>query len=277
MQEFRVYRLFDPHPAMERVEWPRDKARDLDRSIKDATSQWVSILARFTDSKDIYFQTASCSIWGEDQTAGVTCGVDCDGGYFSAAKTAGGFDLAFDRDSYGLRLSASCDGPDDLGGHERVMTPKDGGSRFSLKAMPVSTCQEADAELHRRFVKDPVSLRERIDTKGWRCLKRSYDKAHLASHPDQLVTAMAVAIKAPARAEDDGGYLTTRLDTTVSFRLRDGTEVSRNVPCYAEDYQFACEGNIWLKRRDGTPLCCWPVLRRSRVLPSRARHTARQG
>jgi hypothetical protein len=131
------------------------------------------------------------------------------------------------------------------------MTPVEAGKKVLLSPQPAATCIALDREARPAFAVDPISLRERIATSGWRCLKRSYDKAHLAKHPQQKVTEVAVAIRGPAivdKPPDD--YPSTLLDVSLSFKLRDGSVKAKDVQCRANGYQFYCE-RFRLRRRDG--------------------------
>jgi hypothetical protein len=251
LTEFYTYSLHAPHPELERIELSRDEAQAREReNISEWASSPIRIFARFKDNKHTYYQYAGCSVF--DQKTGIaTCGVDCDGGAFNAKRSDKGFDLFF-RDTEGIRLIDSCDGPGEFDLPGRYMTKDEAGGGFTMAKLPLSACQKADRDLYDVLYKEKTSLRERIETKGWRCLKRSYDKAHLARHPQQQVTDMTVAIKGPVRVEMSEGWPFTTLDVSVSFRLRDGTTVARDVSCSAEDLTFQCEGNVWLQRRDET-------------------------
>ena len=119
--------------------------------------------------------------------------------------------------------------------------------------MKTEECRAVGAQVKPAFVKDLAPLRQRIATLGWRCLNRSYDKAHLAKHPKQKVTNISVAIGGPARADRPSldEYPSTLLDVTLSFRLRNGDVKSRAVQCRAFEYEFSCDGGFRLRRRDG--------------------------
>lgn len=249
LTELYTYSLFDPHPETEAIGMTREESLANERQNgKDWPGNIITVLARFNDSKSLYYQYAGCSVF--DKSTGVaTCSVDCDGGAFNAKKSAKGYDLFFQSQD-GIRLIDSCDGPTEINDTGRYMTSKEAGGRFTMAKLPVSACQKADRELYDHLYKEKVSLRERIEKQGWRCLKRSYDKAHLARHPEQKVTAMAVAIKGPARVEKSDDLQFTKLDVNVSFTLRDGTRVARDLSCTGSDFSFDCEGNVMLRRRD---------------------------
>jgi hypothetical protein len=248
LTEFHLYRLFDPNPAKEAVEFTREQAIAFDRQGTNAN--WTSVLARFNDKPYRYSQTVTCSVW-EEGSSKVNCGVDCDGGYFNAAPSGSGLTVSFPSESGGLALSQSCGEPDDEG-NGRWMTAQDAGTGFLLERRPKAECMAEDRAAHPAFAEDPMPLRQRIAVSGWRCLKRIYDRAHLAKHPKQMVTAMAVALKGPVKVETSPGeYNYTSLDVALSFKLRNGKVITKDVTCGADEYQFTCDGGFRLRRRDG--------------------------
>ncbi len=250
LTDFYLYRLYDPNPALEEIQPPRQQA--IDYFSKAGSGNWTDLLARFSDKPFIYSQSLACWVSGEDSKQ-VRCGVECDGGSFKVDPKPDGLAARFDTDSDGLSLNQSCGEPDDEG-NDRWMTAADAGGTVMLEKQPASACSELDRQAHPAFAKDPVPLRERIATLGWRCLIRTYDKAHLAKHPKQKVTQISVAIDGQARAEraSKDEYPSTLLDVNLSFRLRNGDVKSRNVECRAFQYEFSCDGGFRLRRRDGT-------------------------
>lgn len=247
LTEFYLYRSYEPNPALEEIDMTRDEAAAW--FAKPQSGHWIDVLARFSDNPFTYTQSVSC--WTRSDTKKVMCGVDCDGGSFNFTRRGTGIELGFEEDSGGLSLNQSCGEPDDDTA-SRWMTPEDAGKTITLSPQQASTCIALDRAAKPSFAADPVSLRERIATSGWRCLKRSYDKTHLAKHPKQRVTALAIAIKGPAtldRPKED--YPSTLLDVSLSYRLRDGSVKSKDVQCSASQYEFACE-TFRLRRRDAS-------------------------
>ena len=249
LTDLYLYRLYDPNPALEEIELPRERA--LDYFSKPGSGNWTDVLARFSDKPFLYSQSLSCWVSGEASNQ-VSCGVDCDGGSFKVDPHATGITARFDSDSGGLSLNQSCGEPDDEG-LDRWMTAAEAGGTVKLDAQPASVCDEQDRAGRPAFAKDPVPLRERIAALGWRCLIRSYDKAHLAKHPKQKITTIAVAIDGQARTSQPSldDYPSTLLDVTLQFRLRNGDVKSRDVQCRASQYEFSCDGGFRLRRRDG--------------------------
>lgn len=243
---FYLYRLFDPDPSSENIDPDREAAAALDRT---ATSSSAQVMARFSDTGHFYDQTVTCDLW-HDGGQRIGCYVECDGGSFIARKTASGLDVAIEPDG-GLSLNQSCGEPDEIG-RDRWLSSQDAGGAFSMNRAEPSACAAIRQEARIHDGGDAVPLRQRIADDGWRCLKRSYDKAHLAGHPQQKVTSIAVAIRGPAKAEADadGGYPATTLAVALSFRLRDGTITARDGSCWADDTAFNCEGAFRLRRKD---------------------------
>ena len=246
LSEFYLYRLYDPNPALEEVDPSRDEA--IAYFSKPDSGTWTDVIARFSDTALSYTQSVSC--WVSDGKR-VMCGVDCDGGSFHVDRREGGIAAGFDKDGGGLSLNQSCGDPDDESG-DRWMTSADAGGVVELSKQPPAACLAADREARPAFAADPVPLRQRIAETGWRCLKRSYDKAHMAKHPNQKVTALSVAIRTVPRVDKpEGEYPSTLMDVTLSFRMRDGKVKTRDVECRASQYQFYCDGDFRLRRRDG--------------------------
>lgn len=248
LTDFYLYRLFDPNPATEDVPFSREEAIAFDRLTGNGS--WTSVMARFSDKPHPYTQVVTCDLW--DSIPGkVICGVECDGGYFALEQKGGDAMLTFPNDSGGLALNSSCGEPNYDEIPDRWMKVSEVRTPLLMKKADISACVEAEGQVRGAYTGDPVSLRERVETKGWRCLKRVYDKAHMAKHPDQMVTAMAVSIKGPAVTErEDESYNVTHLDVSVSFRMRDGKLRKAKARCGASDYEFGCEGGFRLRRRD---------------------------
>ena len=249
LTDFNLYRLYDPNPSLEEIELPRQEAIAYYRKPENAN--WTDVLARFSDKPFLYSQSVSCWVSSEDKHQ-VFCGVECDGGSFNVDTHSDGITARFDTGSGGLSLNQSCGEPDDAG-IDRWMTAAEAGGKVVLEKQPASACSELDRKAHPAFAKDPVPLRERIATFGWRCLNRSYDKAHMAKHPKQKVTNISVAISGKARVDRPSAeeYPSTLLDVTLSFMLRNGEVKSRAVQCRAFQYEFSCDGGFRLRRRDG--------------------------
>ena len=249
LTDFYLYRLYDPNPALEEIEPSRQQA--IDYFSKPGSANWTDVLARFSDKPFLYSQSLACWVSGEDNKQ-VSCGVECDGGSFKVDTHSDGIVARFDTDSGGLLLNQSCGEPVDEG-NDRWMTTAEAGGKVVLEKQPAAACGELDRAAHPAFAKDQVPLRERIATLGWRCLNRSYDKAHLAKHPKQKVTNISVTIGGQARSDRRSAdeYPSTLLDVTLSFRLRNGDVKSRAVQCRAFQYEFSCDGGFRLRRRDG--------------------------
>jgi hypothetical protein len=249
LTDFYLYRLFDPNPAKEEVELTRAEAIAFD--MKGNNANWTDVIARFSDKPHLYSQSVTCNVY-ETDSGQMRCGVECDGGSFIANREGSGMQVAFASEYGGLSLNQSCGEPDDEGSG-RWMTAEEAGSGFSLDKAPIAECQAVDRDAHPAFAEDPMPLRERVAVSGWRCLKRQYDKAHMAKHPRQAVTAMAVALRGAVTVDtSQEGYPQTSLDVRLSFKTRDGKLVSKDVQCGALEYEFVCEGNFRLRRRDDT-------------------------
>lgn len=248
LAEMYLYRLYDPQLALEDVSLTHAEASAFDVRMNTTTSL-LDVVARFNDAPHIYSQSLSCLAY--ENGAQVMCGVDCDGGSFHVKAGDGRLDALFPDDGRGLSLNQSCGDPDEEG-LERWLTAKETGGDVALARAPVADCLAARDSARPAFAADPMSIRERIATSGWRCLKRAYDEAHLKSHPEQQVAAIAVAIAGPVEVEkSEDGFVETTLRTTLSFKLRDGEVHVRPLACSADQYQFRCDDGLRLRRRDG--------------------------
>lgn len=243
--EFMLYRLLRPDPSKETVGRTAEDEVAYDKSAD--VWNWVAVLAKLADGKGYYSQSIVCS--DSEDNGGVRCGVECDGGSFAMKKDGDSLALSFEPDN-GLSLNQSCGDPDEEG-HDHWLTATEAGGAFTLPLQPVESCLAADREARPAFAADPVPLRERVATSGWRCLSRVYDKAHLQQHPKQKVSAIAVAIKGPVTVEaDESGWKTTHLAVTLSVATRDGKHGSQDVDCIADQFQYRCGGEFRLRRRD---------------------------
>ena len=249
LAEFYLFHLYDPSHAKEAVGFSRDEAIAFE--AKNNYSEGLAeVIARFNDKPFLYSQSLVCSVY--DGVDAVTCGVECDGGSVKVRQSDKTVEIGFPEDYSGLSLNQSCGEPDD-DSSGRWLSGKDAGGSLTLETSPAAECLKVREAAHPAFASDPMPLRERIAVSGWRCLKRSYDKAHMAKHPRQKVTAMTVALHGPVTVENNGqDYPQTSLNVTLSFRLRDGKIHSRDATCLADEYQFRCEGGFRLRRRDGT-------------------------
>jgi hypothetical protein len=247
LTSFMLYRLLRPDPAREEIDASIEEAMARDRLAMRV--QWVAVLARFKGPDGFYHQTVSCR--DNDEAAGqFTCNRECDGGGFAGRPRGNGLIADFDSGFGGLSLESACD-PDEEG-RDRRMRPEEAGGSVVLERRPIAGCLAADIAARPHYALDPMPLRERIAVSGWRCLHRTYDRAHLRKHPEQLVTALAVAIDGPVRVETGAdGWRTTILDITLALKLRDGMKASRQVRCMADAYQFRCGDEFRLRRRDG--------------------------
>jgi len=246
LSAFMLYRVYRVDPSKEAVDPPVEEQIALDKGPEGAN--WTAVAARFTDAPHLYDQSVSC--YDAEGMQASHCAVDCDGGSFDANPEGDGVRVSFNPDYGGLSLNQSCGDPDETG-KSRWLTGAEAGGAFSLPRRPIADCAALDSEMRPDFAKDPVSLRERIETNGWRCLRRVYDAAHLKKHPHQQVAAIAVTLKGPATVtREESGWSSTELALTLSLKLRNGERANKDIACLADDYQFRCGGEFRLRRRD---------------------------
>ena len=159
LTDFYLYRLYDPNPALEELQPPRDQA--IAYFSKPDSANWTDVAARFSDKPFLYTQSLACWVSTEGDRQ-MFCGVECDGGSFMVDPKPKGLTARF-IDGGGLSLNQSCGEPDD-DGNDRWMTAAEAGGEVVLEKQPPSVCTEVDRAAHPKFADDPVSLRERIAT-----------------------------------------------------------------------------------------------------------------
>ncbi len=244
LAEFYLYRLFDPDPRKEDIDLTREEAVAMD--LRASEPHGTDVLARFSDSPHVFTQSVSCMSDPGDVPP-ISCAVDCDGGSFLLSRKGKDAGVTFDAEG-GLSMNLGC-GEEEEGQPGRLLTLDDAGGPFTAFKAEPAKCLAASRLAVPRYAKDPVPLRQRIEEGGWRCLSRRYSKEHLAKHPKQNVTAIALKIKDKPRVSREDGYPVTSLKAALSFRLRSGATASRDVECYAAGFEFACE-SFRLRRND---------------------------
>lgn len=250
LTEMHLYRLFDPDPLTEAVKFSRDEMAAFDRT--GMMGSWADIAARFSDAPQLYSQTVSCSFYEDSKV--VRCGVECDGGSFTVMPSASGIDAIFGEESGGLSLNQSCGEPNDETGG-RWMTPEEAGGTVALERTDLVSCRQVASVMKPEFVGNLPPIRQRIDRDGWRCMKRTYDAAHLAKNPQQKVKSMALSILGRVKVTRDAdSFPETQVNAVLSFRMLNGNFRERAVTCTASDYEFNCEGGFRLRRTAGNSL-----------------------
>lgn len=233
-----LYRLLRPNPTYEFVEDDAAAIAARDRKADDTVP--VSVIARFNDSKKDFVQDVLC----HDDAGGIGCYVECDGGSLAAARIGDGLKVTFD--DYGMVVRGGCGDEEEV---TRMLQAKHFPPPGVLASQPVEACAAADRDAALSFSRDLTPLRERIARAGWTCLKRSYTADHLRRNPKQKVKSIAVAV-ALKTTPAEGGGTDTEIAATAEIRLRDGRTAKKTLSCYAMPYEFTCDNEFRLKRRD---------------------------
>jgi len=251
---FYFFKTFTPDPQREEAELSRAEQIEKDRKgekvgIWSDKARWASVLVRFKDKPGRLFrQDVECMGTRAD---GFGCGSDCDGGSFSVKVAGQGLLLEQDLAFPGLRLQSSCDADEE--GSDIRLDPKEDATAFQLERQPANVCL-AQRDAARPSFTAAKPLRVRFAKREDVCHIRRYDAAHLARHPAQKVTAVALRTDGPVTVEHEDGQLNTSLDVIISLRLRDGTTATKAAHCSADGYQFGCSagGNtLFGLMRDG--------------------------
>lgn len=250
LTEMHLYRLFGPDPLKEQVEFTRTEMEAFDRT--GAMGSWADITVRFSDAPQAYSQTVICNPEGDGQT--VRCGVECDGGSFTVKPSDAGMDVILGEDSGGVSLNLSCgEATDETAG--RWMSPEEAGGSIAMARADTAACRKAKSDIRPAFVGNLPPIRQRIERDGWRCMRRTYDAAHLAKNPQQRIKSMALSILGSVKVTRHAdSFPETQINAVLSFRMLNGNFRERAVICTASDYEFACEGGFRLRRTAGNSL-----------------------
>jgi hypothetical protein len=219
-REFREDRNleFEPTPAQELKD-------------QDGTDGRVNVSAyvRFRDRKGVYSNALSCA--KDDKT--VRCMIDCDGGSFNL-KPAGQSLLL---ENEGFVVVGGCGASEDEQENEEHVSPGADDKVFRLDPKPVAACAAERAALAPAWARLGKPLRVRFKDNETLCLSRSYDAAHLASHPKQTVKLIAVMKTAESKTDPD----LWQYNLTFRIETRDGRTFEQRAPCSPDQYAFGCQ------------------------------------
>lgn len=247
---FHLVRFLRMDPDSERE--PRTREQIVSENVKreaesrdsgdpsGATS--IEAYVRFRDRAGTFQADLSCHAASNDAAGrnGFVCGVECDGGSFSAHRSGDRLIVKQSADSGGLRVQSGCSAEDETAPPVFV-DPAADALEFHLDPQPIESCERARAAHRPRWVADGRPLRERFAVRARTCHRRVYDPAHLNAHPRQRVASVALETSAPARetsagdAPAEGGR-----SFRIRFVMRNGTTVDRRGQCSPLSYAFDC-------------------------------------
>ena len=226
---FHIFRDFNPDPNSELEQETREQSIDA-----DGTDGHVNVTAfiRFRDRKGVFSNGLSCRT---AEGGKVFCGIDCDGGSFNLRPS--GPSLLVDNN--GFVVVGGCGASEEEMERPEFVSPGADDKTFRLDKQPVAQClalREAQAPAWAKLGKP---LRLRFDKARATCHARSYDAAHLRTHPQQNVRRIAVLNPAkPQPAEDD----LPNYRFIFRAEMRDGGKFETQANCSpdANPYAYTC-------------------------------------
>lgn len=222
-REFRS----DPHSEEE----PSSEAE-----MKDYDGEHASVLVtayvRFRDRRGVYMNGLTCR---KNDSGVVFCGVDCDGGSFNLRPSGASLLL----ENRGFVVVGGCSASEDERENEEHVRPGADDKVFRLDPKPFAACLAERDAMAPVWAKLGTPLRDRLNGHETLCLSRSYDTAHLKSHPKQTVKRIAVLRTKDSKSEPGASFY------TLTFRIetRDGKTFEKQAACAPDKYAFACTIN----------------------------------
>jgi hypothetical protein len=188
----------------------------------------LTAYVRLRDRKGVYSNYFSCR---PGEGGAVFCGIDCDGGSFLMRPRGGSLLI----ENKGFVVVGGCGGSDEDQENPVVVSPGADDKVFRLDKQPLNQCTALREAQKPAWAKLGPPLRERFAKDGALCLSRSYDAAHLASHPQQTVKSIAVYKSAEKKPHEPPQY-------NLAFRveLKNGRKLEGRTNCWPEDYAYAC-------------------------------------
>ncbi len=223
---FHLAREFSPDPT---TEYEPTSAEDLREQDGQDGRVNVSVYVRLRDRAGVFSNSLSCAQYDGK----VRCGIDCDGGSFNLKASGPALLL----ENEGFVVVGGCGGTEEEQDNSVYVQPGQDDKTFRLDSKSMSACTaERDAQAP-TSAKLGKPLRERLAASETICFSRSYDPAHLASHPQQNVRRIAI-LKAAGKpsAEDDP----RSHDLVFRVETRDGKKAEQKANCVPDAYAFVC-------------------------------------
>jgi hypothetical protein len=220
-----LFRDFTPDPNKETVHETREELvkADGDNGIR------VTAYVRFRDRPGLFFNGLFCMTSG-----GVNhCGIECDGGGFKL-KEAGPSLLL---ENEGFVVVGGCGASEDEEENADYVKPGADDKLFRLDPLPAAQCRALENTRKPAWAALGAPLRERLNRDDAVCFSRTYDAAHLKTHPQQTVRRIAVLkVKGEKPGADD--FPATKL--VFRAQLKNGKTVEKTTTCAPDQYAYAC-------------------------------------
>lgn len=222
---FYLLRDFSPDASSENEPMSREETLATDGEYNRIQ---LAAYVRVRGRKGVYSNQFSC---GRDDKGAMRCGIDCDGGQFTARPTGGSLLVR----NEGFVVVGGCGASEEESENPLVISPGADDKVFRLDPQPLAQCTELRDAQKPVWAKLGAPLRERFSGEAAMCLSRRYDAAHLAKHPQQTVRRIAVLKSAGGKPHEPPQY-------NLSFRveLKDGRKFEGRTNCWPEDYTYAC-------------------------------------
>jgi hypothetical protein len=227
---FHLSREFKSDPYSEDQGSGEDELKSVDGEYGRVN---VTAYVRFRDRKGVYTNGLSC---GKTDDGKIRCGVDCDGGAFNL-KTSGQSLLL---ENEGFVVVGGCGASEDDSENEERVSPGADDKVFRLDPKPFAACTAERDAMAPVWAKLGTPLRTRFSDNETLCFSRSYDAAHLKSHPKQAVKRIAV-LKTKESLKEPGAQF---YELTFRIETRDGRTFEGKTDCASDRYAFGCQPKV---------------------------------
>jgi hypothetical protein len=208
---FYLWHELTPDPPREYGDETADEKRQWDFDPNNRLL--LDLMMHVRDRPDMQVQTFEC----EGDNASIFCGVDCDGGYFTAKVEGNSLTVT----NQGFQFEGSCESG--VG----WLTSVKGDKIFRLDKLPNSACLAERESAGPSLAVAGPPLRERLDGAEPACYLATYDDAHLAADKEQSVTDIWLA----KHGSDD---------FALGICQRGGECSEHKVECGPNTYSWSC-------------------------------------
>jgi hypothetical protein len=162
--------------------------------------------------------------------------VDCDGGSFHLKPANTSLIL----ENNGFVVVGGCGASDDERENSAHVTTTTDDKVFRLDAKPFAACMAERDAMAPLWARLGTPLRTRFKETETLCLSRSYDAAHLKSHPKQAVKRIAV-LKTKESLKEPGAQF---YELTFRVETRDGKTFEGRTDCASDRYAYGCQPKV---------------------------------
>jgi hypothetical protein len=223
---FYLVRQFKDDPNLEVDPTPEQEWKEIDGEHGYVV---VTAYVRFRDKKGVYSNGLTC----RQNDGKVFCGIDCDGGSFNLKPSGQSLLL----ENNGFVVVGGCGASEDERENEEYVRPGADDKTFRLDPKPFAACMAEREAMAPAFARLGKPLRVRFTENETVCFSRSYDAAHLAAHPKQMVKR--IAVMKTMSSKKDPNQIHYELD--FALETKDGKKFSRKVNCIGDRYAFGCQ------------------------------------